>query len=82
MIESHRETSRPASTAPQNADATARKHGRKRSLSMHDGIAVWCDCCSCEAEPYWVEAAAEMGMALGSDYEDDETDRKSDSCAR
>ena len=79
MTESHRETSRTASTAPQNADATTRKHGRKRSLSMHDGIAVWCDCCSCEAEPYWVEAAAEMGMALGSDYEDEEPDRKSDS---
>lgn len=26
------------------------------SLSMHDGVEVWCDCCSCEAEPYWVEA--------------------------
>jgi len=26
------------------------------SKSMHDGVAVWCDCCSCEAEPYWVEA--------------------------
>ena len=26
------------------------------SKSMHDGVEVWCDCCSCEAEPYWVEA--------------------------
>ncbi len=26
-------------------------------LSMHDGVAVWCDCCSCEAEPYWTAAA-------------------------
>jgi hypothetical protein len=26
------------------------------SLSMHDGVEVWCDCCSCEAEPYWVAA--------------------------
>lgn len=43
---------------------------RRRSLSMHEGIAVWCDCCSCEAEPYWVEAAEAMGMDLGSDYED------------
>jgi hypothetical protein len=24
---------------------------KRRSLSMHEGIAVWCDCCSCEAEP-------------------------------
>jgi len=43
---------------------------RRRSLSMHDGIAVWCDCCSCEAEPYWVEAAEALGMDPGSDYED------------
>lgn len=43
---------------------------RKKSPSMHEGIAVWCDCCSCEAEPYWVEIAKEMGMELGSDYED------------
>lgn len=44
---------------------------RKRSLSMHEGIAVWCDCCSCEAEPYWVEAAEALGLDLGSDYEDE-----------
>lgn len=41
----------------------------KKSISMHDGIAVWCDCCSCEAEPYWAELAEEMGIDLGSDYE-------------
>ena len=47
-------------------------HGaRRRSPSMHEGIAVWCDCCSCEAEPYWVEIAKEMGLELGSDYEDE-----------
>ena len=28
------------------------------SKSMHDGVEVWCDCCSCEAEPYWIEAMA------------------------
>lgn len=28
------------------------------SKSMHDGVEVWCDCCSCEAEPYWLEAMA------------------------
>jgi hypothetical protein len=47
---------------------------RRRSISMHEGVAVWCDCCSCEAEPYWVEIAAEMGLDLGSDYEDPEPD--------
>ncbi len=40
-----------------------------QSKSMHAGIAVWCDCCSCEAEPYWAAIAEEMGMELGSDYE-------------
>lgn len=45
----------------------------QRSLSMHDGIAVWCDCCTCEAEPYWVEIGREMGIELGSDYEDAES---------
>ncbi len=50
--------------------------GRKgsKSLSMHDGIAVWCDCCSCEAEPYWVEMAEQLGIDVGSDYEDSDTD--------
>ena len=52
--------------------ATAAGTKPSRSISMHDGIAVWCDCCSCEAEPYWVEIATEMGMNLGSDYEDAE----------
>ena len=28
-------------------------------LSMHAGVDASCDCCSCEAEPYWVEAMAE-----------------------
>ena len=51
--------------------ATASRQPEAMSKSMHDGVAVWCDCCSCEAEPYWVEIAAEMGMDLGSDYEDD-----------
>ncbi|MGB5261675.1 MAG: hypothetical protein WBO34_14300 [Gammaproteobacteria bacterium] len=26
------------------------------SLSMHANVPVWCDCCTCEAEPYWLEA--------------------------
>lgn len=34
-------------------------------LSMHHGIAVWCDCCSCEAEPYWVAVADELGIEFG-----------------
>ncbi len=31
----------------------------RENLSMHDGIPVWYDCCSCEAEPYWTEAMEE-----------------------
>jgi hypothetical protein len=46
--------------------------GKKR-VSMHEGIAVWADCCSCAAEPYWLEVAEEMGIDLGSDYEDEDT---------
>lgn len=41
-----------------------------RRLSMHEGIAAWCDCCTCEAEPYWVAVAEELGIDLRSDYED------------
>ncbi|MCQ1058484.1 hypothetical protein ACQKPX_02560 [Photobacterium sp. DNB23_23_1] len=41
----------------------------QKSLSMHEGIADWCDTCVCEAEPYWVEVAEEMGINM-SDYED------------
>ncbi len=41
----------------------------RSSKSMHEGVAVWCDCCSCAAEPYWLAVAEEMGIDLGSDYE-------------
>jgi hypothetical protein len=41
------------------------KTATKQSMSMHDGIPVWYDCCSCEAEPYWVAA-----------MEDDSPDKK------
>ncbi|HZW25969.1 MAG TPA: hypothetical protein VFF26_10845 [Gallionella sp.] len=52
--------------------------GKKKRANMHEGIAVWCDCCSCEAEPYWAELAEEMGMTF-SDYEDEPTAKKNDS---
>ena len=44
---------------------------RKKRANMHEGIAVWCDCCSCEAEPYWVEVGKEMGIDMSNDYEDE-----------
>lgn len=46
-----------------------RKAQSRSSISMHDGIAVWCDCCTCEIEPYWQAVADELGIDLGSDYE-------------
>ncbi len=36
------------------ADVAA-KGSQRKSKSMHDGVPVWYDCCSCEAEPYWLE---------------------------
>lgn len=48
--------------ASSSAPRSSRRQGK--SLSMHEGVAVWCDCCSCEAEPYWAELAEEMGIDL------------------
>lgn len=62
-------TTEPQDDAKGNVRPTA---ARRKRLSMHEGIAVWADCCSCAAEPYWLEVAEEMGIDLGSDYEDDE----------
>jgi len=42
----------------------------RRRANMHEGVAHWCDCCVCEAEPYWAEIAAELGIDL-SDYEEE-----------
>lgn len=42
---------------PQPASAPA--HRPRKSLSMHENVPVWYDCCSCEAEPYWAELAGE-----------------------
>lgn len=28
----------------------------KKPISMHEDVPVWYDCCSCEAEPYWLQA--------------------------
>lgn len=51
---------------------SARGHeGSHQKTNMHDGIALWYDCCVCEAEPYWADMAEEMGIDL-SPYADDE----------
>lgn len=49
---------RKTSRRPASLPADSRS---KKSLSMREGIAVWYDCCSCEAEPYWAEIAEETG---------------------
>ena len=63
MTETHMATEHDQTVAPADQQP-------KRSKSMHDGVPVWCDCCSCEAEPYWVAVGEEMGIDLGSNYTD------------
>jgi len=48
--------------------------------SMHDRVASWCDCCTCEAEPRWAALADQLGIDM-SDYEparDDNDDARPD----
>ncbi len=61
--EAVRRASTPPSVeaGPVNAGPVATPFSR---LSMHAGVAVWCDCCSCAAEPYWAEQAAALGIEL------------------
>lgn len=35
---------------------------KRKPANMHEDIPVWHDCCSCEAEPYWVEIAEQMDL--------------------
>ena len=60
----------PADIDNTHNEATTReksKPGQNKSTmskSMHDGVEIWCDCCSCEAEPYWVEAMRDYEKSL------------------
>ena len=77
MTDSHRNHDKPllfaekGSNSPTPAPRTQKRV--RKSLSMHEGIAVWCDCCSCEAEPYWAAVAEETGIDPVSGYQDDDT---------
>lgn len=56
-------------------DAAPPKPGaakRTRPISMHERVAPWADHCSCGAEPYWLEVAAELGIDIeaGDDAEE------------
>lgn len=46
--------------------ATSAEIAGHQSKSMHDGVSVSCDCCSCEAEPYWQAIGEEMETDLSS----------------
>ncbi len=55
-------------------DAALPAHGaaeRTRPISMHERVPPWADHCSCGAEPYWLEVAAELGIDIeaGDDAE-------------
>lgn len=56
-----------ADSGPSNPPAKK----KKKHISMHEGVGVWADCCSCEAEPYWREMAEEMGVDF-NEYEEEE----------
>lgn len=53
MTDSNREPTR--SNAPDD------EH-KKGSISMHENVPAWYDCCSCEAEPHWLAVAEELGI--------------------
>ena len=55
-------------SAPGTAAAETLAAKSPMSKSMHDGVEVWCDCCSCEAEPYWVEAMADFDAQVARDH--------------
>ena len=60
MAESDNKIAAPGTTDDATGLSGKRKSGM--SLSMHDGVDASCDCCSCEAEPYWVEAMADQPL--------------------
>ena len=55
----------PEKKTPDDRSSSGHADHGGMSLSMHDGVEVWCDCCSCEAEPYWLEAFAQLESESG-----------------
>ena len=49
---------------------------RARPISMHERVAPWADHCSCGAEPYWLEVAAELGIDVDAGVEDEQEDKR------
>jgi hypothetical protein len=56
-IKSNKLRSGVADARVSEKDTSVRDAGN--SLSMHADVPVWYDCCSCEAEPYWLEMMEE-----------------------
>jgi len=69
MTDTHSHTALAGDQVPASAcrEADSKSSKSKMSKSMHDGVEVWCDCCSCEAEPYWIEAMESYNNSLSDD---------------
>ena len=59
---------RPAAVRTE-ASASRPAAGAAKSVSMHEDVPVWHDCCCCEAEPRWIEIAPELGIDLDADWD-------------
>jgi len=45
-------------------------------ISMHEGLPDWDDCCTCAAEPYWLEAGAAMAREAEAKASAADTERQ------
>ena len=52
-------TAAPTKPAQDSREAAARAGAEPVARSMHEDVPDWYDCCSCEVEPYWLEALGE-----------------------
>jgi hypothetical protein len=48
------------SDSRKHSDKLSLTKKKKKSVSMHEDVPVWYDCCSCEAEPYWEQMMQEQ----------------------
>lgn len=49
-------TDKDQPTHPMDVVLTPAERDGGATCSMHNGVEVSCDCCSCEAEPYWIDS--------------------------
>lgn len=55
-------------TAQTASDSKQPEAPAKKTISMHEGVPTWHDCCCCEAEPRWVAVAEELSIDLDADW--------------